>query len=656
MKTSPACWLLCICALVVSCCWCMSAYGIAGKDVLAALDNPSDVEFIQFEYFVQKLDSDGWPVYDDDTGEPVYSVKPTVSQSSTRWVAQSKLDKKTYPQTGTCLRSASSVTMSSSRIVLRVYGPGTFALRIKTASESGDCLNLYVDGDIAESYDGYEKEYVPQFTEKGGDLGESDWNEIFLSIPGGKAEAGSQKGTYWHEIIIEYAKDESTEDGPVKPVFSDYDGDREWYQEDLDTYNAEMPYYNDCVWIDAGFIPLEENEDYVVTSWATVWAADAPYLEGESEEDVLFVDSCSPFVDTNAEDFGYTVRYTLDGSEPKSTSPLLDAQTKLKLTESCMLRAAVFNGKTAVSAIKPIAVSYVRQAAAPVLTLLEEQSGADARVYSMTTTTPDGTILYRLGQDAPWQPYQGTPISVDRPVELAAKTVPQGQDARESDTVAVLIESAPAAEVTAVSGGKPYVSGTLLMEGASVTFSCAEVDDVSVFYRTAETEPWRPVPFIGKTVNQSGVVQFRTEQDGKLADESVSCKVFILTDDCIFTFKGERPLVKGWNLVSVPVDLIEEHQAALASAFTAMFEYDGTTLVPVTEMKPLVGYFCYVPDPAAVNGREFYGLPVSSRQEGRGWQLVGVPEACDADGWTWDGTRFVPVKSMVPGLGYFILK
>ena len=90
-----------------------AAFAISGKDVLAALDNPSGVQFVKFEYCVQKLDADGFPVFDDDTGEPVYKTRTTSTSSSSQWAVQSSLAKNTYPQTSKCLRSTNTAAMSS---------------------------------------------------------------------------------------------------------------------------------------------------------------------------------------------------------------------------------------------------------------------------------------------------------------------------------------------------------------------------------------------------------------------------------------------------------------------------------------------------------------------------------------------------------------
>ena len=243
---------------------------ITGADVLSALDNPRGVEFLKFEYAEAsrtKHTEDGEIRYEydyDDKGNIVYNVKSS-GDTSSKWKLQTKLQKKTMVQKGTsCLVSNGVENDCSSRIYLRVYGPGKFSLRVKTSTGFGDMLSIWVDGEEKQSYDGWEFGYIP---------GEDDWQVFEVTIPAGMAAAGSQAGTYYHEIMLNFTKDidDGNDDGhPVKPREADYDGDTERYMKDLEEYNALLQYFHDCVWIDAEMIPCEWV-DGEISQWATVW-------------------------------------------------------------------------------------------------------------------------------------------------------------------------------------------------------------------------------------------------------------------------------------------------------------------------------------------------------------------------------------------------
>ena len=243
---------------------------ITGADVLSALDNPSGVEFLKFEYAEAsktKHTEDGEIRYEydyDDKGNIIYNVKSSGTTSS-KWKLQTKFQKKTLVQNGTsCLVSNGVENDCSSRIYLRVNGAGILKLRVKTSTGFGDMLAIWVDGEEKQSYDGWECDYIP---------GTDDWQVFEVVIPPDVATAGSQAGTYYHEIMLSFTKDgnDGDDDGhPVKPNQSDYNGDTEQYKQDLAEYNAMLQYFNDCVWIDAEMIPCKW-EDGEISQWTAVW-------------------------------------------------------------------------------------------------------------------------------------------------------------------------------------------------------------------------------------------------------------------------------------------------------------------------------------------------------------------------------------------------
>ena len=632
-----------------------TAFAISGKDVLTALDNPSGVEFVKFEYCVQKLDADGFPMFNDDTGEPVYSTRTTSTSSSTWWAVQSSLDKKTYPQTTKCLRSTNTAKMSSARIYLRVYGPGTFALKYKTSTEMGDCLNVYVDGEEVLSASGYDVGYTP--AQAGASAGESDWYEEIFRVPGGKAEQGSQAGTYYHEILIEYAKDEWTPDGPVKPTLADCNYDREWYNEELEAYNEAKPYYNDCVWIDAGFVPLKEDENFVVTEWGTTWVKDEPELTVDYGSDMTFVDSYEVNFFTNVYDYGYTVRYTTSGAMPKATSPKVLEGDVVLLTETCTLTTAVFNGTTMLASIEPVALTFTRQGAEPVFRRVEEQSGADAQAYEITTTTPDGTVWVSVGAENAWTRLDAQPLTVTMPGTVYAKTVPASATALESAVSSVTVLQADMPEIHATCGGRAYASGDVLDESESVVFTCVPQAGMTVM-ASLNGGAWAPLDAEGLAVDSNAAVRFRAEAHSSLASAVVEYDVCKATLDGRFKFVGESKLRNGWNLVSFPVRLAKAHEQRFLELAGTMFTLEGGRLVIATEIEPGRAYFCHFDACADAGQMLYHGMEAAAPPElANGWNMVGVLEETEAENaWSWNGKRFERAVNLVPGRGYFILK
>ena len=250
--------------------------------------------FVEFQYRTPKLDKEGWPLYDDNN-EIIYNYK---SGGGDKWTVQNKLQYYTYPQSGgTCLRSTGVAASHAARIILKVYGSGTFNVKYKTSSGYGDYFNIWVDGKCISMGSGYDYGYEP---------GTEDWSEAEVIVPSGKAEDGSFAGTYYHEIILEYEKDESSleDDRPEKPVKSDYDDD-EWYKEDLKAYEDEIKYHNDCIWIDAGFIPITyDDETGEPISTRTVWYQEPISLIIDAGVNIEFVKSMDVFINSSAFDNG----------------------------------------------------------------------------------------------------------------------------------------------------------------------------------------------------------------------------------------------------------------------------------------------------------------------------------------------------------------
>lgn len=646
----------------------VSSHGINGSDVLAALDNPSGVEFLGFQYWKHKIDEDGWPVEDED-GNYVYVTKPSakLATSSGKWTIQNGLKDNTLPQTGTCIRSnitvkGSSASMQTTQIHLRVHGPGILKLKYKTSSGMGDSFNVYVDGMMEHSASGYDTDYTP---------GTEDWSEVEIVIQPGKATEGSQAGTYYHEIILEYAQDGTSyaDDGPRKPIKSEYDGDLDAYEYDKAMYENELSYYADAIWIDAGFITPEpeydENDDLIPQDDVTVWMPADQELSVRTLLSDEFEDSATVYFATNVNEWGYVVRYTLDGTEPTGSSSLYDFDKGVVLTETTTLTAKAFDGTRALSPAVRDSCTYYRRATMPALTKDEAGSSPDVMKYVMHGKGHSDDRLYYRFQGGSWRLCQdGDVIAVTSAGMLEGKAVPASETARESGIVQVTIESATMPEVSATSNLRPCASGTVLGESASATIKGDPAEGTVLQWRKGESEAWQAWEKSQVARSSDGkkqVYHFRGVADGKLASEIVEFVLYFAVDTLsVGNGDGQLELARGWNLVCVPMVMDEASREALFASMT-LYGMDRTTqaYTQCNSLETTAGYFCYVRDAEAVRNLRLKGVVVEEAAVvGRGWNLVGGAQV-DVDKdvcWTWRNGKFERVRTVEAARGYFIYR
>jgi hypothetical protein len=141
-------------------------------------------------------------------------------------------------------------------------------------------------------------------------------------------------------------------------------------------------------------------------------------------------------------------------------------------------------------------------------------------------------------------------------------------------------------------------------------------------------------------------------------------------------------LVKGWNLVSLPIEPLDPSVGSVLDAGTAEAEsralldggrgtvhsgsvwaWDGTAYVAVTEIHACTGYWIYVPAPTTVM---VSGLPVvhDALALSPGWNLCGTdrlrPAPVDARIrgriWIWNSAtlRYLEASFLVPGHGHWV--
>ena len=643
-------------ALLLAVAFCAKA-DITGADVLAALDNPSGVEFLQFEYAEasktkHKEDGETWYEYNyDANGNIIYNVKSSGAKSA-KWKLQTKLDKNTLVQKGTsCLVSNDVENDCSSRIYLRVYGPGKFSLRVKTSTGFGDTLAIWVDGEEEQYIDGWDYDYVP---------GMDDWQVFEVVIPPGKATKGSQAGTYYHEIILNFTKDDDDDDGrPVKPNKSDYYGDTEWYKEDLAEYNEKLPFFNDCVWIDAEMIPSKWVDDEI-SQWTTVWLPDEITLAINTGEDTNFTGSLKVPIFSNAYGIGCLVRYTLDGKVPTGSSPALseDGDT-VTITKSCKMIAKVFNGTMPYSPTVTASSEFTCIAATPVISLDEGLSTADKLFYGMTCETAGAAIYYRINGGA--EKAYSSPVSVSTVATITAVARVADGTAEESAEASVTAPQMAVPTVKAWRGLNEYTSGEFLDTTESVTIYCTAPDGGKAVYRLDGSSQWQDFPRRGLTISTNAVCTMRTENDGEekiLASQIVELTVRKADASLKIGGNGADVVLRdGWNLISLPMTLTAKSSADMTQKLGVLYKLDGKTYVQAATIESQVGYWIYVPNANRLSTLTVMGVRSDAATAAKGWSLAGSTTAANADAvWEWTGKGFRSVAKTTEGHGYLIYK
>ena len=629
---------------------------ISGTDVLAALDNPAGVEFVRFEYreaskTKRTEDGETWYEYDTDAdGNIIYKVKSSGSKSS-KWKLQTKTEKNTMVQYGpSCLVSNSVDNDCSSRIYLRVYGPGKFSVRVKTSTGFGDTLAIWLDGEEEYYYDGWDYDYSP---------GMDDWQVFEVVTPPGRTTTGPEIGTYYHEIILDFTKDDDDDDGrPVKPVKADYDGDTEWYKEDLENYNQMLPYFNDCVWIDAEMIPSKWEDDEI-SQWTTVWFPDEITLSINTGEDVNFIGTMKVPIFSNAYGIGCQVRYTTDGTVPTVTSPVLaDDGEEVQITESCTITAKVFNGEYAYSPEVTASNRFTCIVPTPVITLDAAQSTPDALVYKMTVEKEGATIYYRVDGGA--EKTYASPVSMKAAGVITAVARVSDGTAEESAAASVTVPQMAGPTVQAWRGLQEYVSGDILDMSESVTVYCTAPDEGKAVYRLDNSSAWAEFPQKGLVISTNAVCTMRVEHAGTekiLASESVSL-VVRKADMTVKIGGGGADIVlrDGWNLINIPMTLTPKSWTELNQIIGSLYGMVNDTYVQATAYDAQAGYWIFVKDASRLTVLALSGVKGNSASSSqKGWRLCGAASVAGSDAaWEWTGKGFRPAGKAVEGCGYLV--
>jgi hypothetical protein len=132
----------------------------------------------------------------------------------------------------------------------------------------------------------------------------------------------------------------------------------------------------------------------------------------------------------------------------------------------------------------------------------------------------------------------------------------------------------------------------------------------------------------------------------------------------------------GWNMVSVPLDLLGfDDVARVFPGAVAAYFWDGTAYEPVTIIAPGIGYWVAIPQSAS-GPLTIRGLPseVQTCDLFAGWNLVGSLSAVESTSlphlnvvgasgmetldldhvYWWDGTSYVTPVEIEPGKAYWL--
>ena len=422
------------------------------SDLASALDlnGQKGITLVSSSKIVFKTDKDEDGYYDyvyidADAGDEIENRKTKSVDSNSGWTVQKGASDNVSPVKGsTCLRSAlpdannarkASSDAQLARLVFKVYGPGTFSFVCRTACDSGDSVNVYVDGELSPDSPGAEG-YGPEDEFGWGyaydDTSKEDYRGYYaIKVDEGVAPTGSAyAGTYFHEIRLEFEKD--------LPKYELDDNDKAHYvkdgpdEDDVD-YDEYKNYFHNCVWIDdVGWEPAKVFLEFY-------------------EEDV-YEDVANVFMETNVKDFGYMVKYTTDGSEPVSTSPNYDSEDGIEIKQDATLKAAVFykdvadmngNGNTSEilkytsNELNVVSMNVKIRASAPTIAMDESLSSDTALAIVISKSYEPNVIRYTLDGTEPSDAspiYEG-PILISESKTIKAICTREGIASSEADTL-----------------------------------------------------------------------------------------------------------------------------------------------------------------------------------------------------------------------------
>ena len=446
------------------------------SEILSAVDAPTSITYLGATYVKYKLEKDenGQYVIATDGGifgDPIIDKKTT----DCKWKVQTKQVTNTKPCKGSSCLCSDLGTGSKDNdaqyitLTFQVTGPGTFGFWYKTSTYSAglsDYLTVAVDGKdmnlTAEGYDEY------------GD-GSVTWTKYEIDIPGGTYDQDegtrqySHSSAYEHEITFIFYKDEPAYDWDGKYV---KDGP-EQFGNDIDWWGSKQAYetakdnFGNCVWLDAFTWDPATPTLFIIQPEEAV--EDFTYLELESD----------------AKDFGYLIKYTLDGSNPTKDSPVFNPAIDdenyegIFIDTPCTVKAQIF-----VNASTPLSPAVTSKATITVKTTPPTLTRKSADTSVVLTATPNyekNTIRYTLDGTEPTQdsPEWKNDLTVSTATTLKAICTRDGVPNSEVVTAEVLQSQPP----TVNYGDATHYDAEQLIvfEGKSCTITATAAEDLLFF-------------------------------------------------------------------------------------------------------------------------------------------------------------------------------
>ncbi|MBQ7177017.1 MAG: chitobiase/beta-hexosaminidase C-terminal domain-containing protein [Victivallales bacterium] len=630
-------------------------FGVSKNDIIAALDL-SGQPGITLESFCRRVyttkkyheDDSYWFDYvDDNDGNPKYSTS-----SSNCWVVQSSSGDNskysTYPIKGeSCLRSDLPTGLSSdsdaqeARLVFKVIGPGIFTFFYKTCCEDGDGIQVYVDRDD-DFFDANAEFETSGYAEP-----MEDWSYTDEGESENRAEV-TVYGEVPHEIMFVFTKDmpecdadtgNYMADGPEKPVKDDYNGDTEGYNEDLATYNSIMKCFN-RVWLDW-------------VKWKPLLSLEIEDFEGCSfDKEGNYLDEACVLLTTNAVDYGYRVRYTVDGSDPTSSSPEYDyGAPYLSFKQSCTLKAAIFADGKMDEEVGVVSMDVSIVASAPTLELDAEKTTGSAVIYRAANTVADNLIVYTTDGSEPtvesavYDAEKGIVITSE--CTLTARCVREGVIA--SSTVSLSVERLPMPTYRLLDADNEHEEvPNGITTGNSLTLKADNSSGIlkyGSFEDDISTDYTAPV-----TIGVGGTLYLRNVELGKLSSEIARVQVR-KPDTTVSWGVGDYALEPGWNLVSFPLLLTNESQQKLLRNWKLLrYDSERQCYQCTTMVKPGCAYWLFQKNRGETDGIELSGCMATEAEKCvKGWNLMGPVNGQERlegkEVWSYSNGTYVPLGS-----------
>ena len=663
--------------LLASVCAILNAASL--KEIAAALD--MDVSFlVKQEYRKYAYDEVGFTI-EDEEGNPV--IKKISNESY--WSVQAKTTDSTSPYYGkSCLRSAlgsrtpsATTDNTCTRLYLTFFGPGTFSFAYKTQTDN-DVMNIYVDG-------------VEVFSASAYGLWQ-DWEIAELEIPGGLAP----NGTYSHDVIVEFLKSEPSfdvdgkynkEDGPEKPLKSDYDltdpDDKAYYEELLAEYNA----FTNCIWLD--------HFQWTPDPLKLAVGQNIDYSTKIIEDYVMFFLAC------NASDFGYLVTYTMDGTESTGTSTsyftIADngeaMDNPIMVDKSCVFKAKVFlNAQTPYSPETSLSTTITVKASEPKFTV-EKQTDGSQKVTLRTNylfaaddannenaspcigPLPDevidkNTILYSTDGSNPttngriYDPELGITVTNACVIKAVAKR----DGVLDSDIVERTFQQTAMPTVTISNDHgqtEPYNVYTS-SKGMTVKATAANGAVLQVSFDGGQTYTEFNGTFNLKAAagQAKATALVRAVTGDLLPSKTVSVTAIAATETWAFgtdtNVEQAIDIQPGWNLISFPCYLTLSDITAILQDYT-LFTYDSNARVycQVSTIEPGVAYWLFAKTAEATS--ILRGASSSVKMpSGEKWECYAPTESKNVPAniiaWEYRNGKFCKATSFVVGRGYIIHK